>query len=304
MKRTDIPIPIQGAIGLTSAAFLYGIFGILSRIIGYNLPIFYQSWVRTLVASLILTISYKSWKSVDRKDWGLLILRSGIGVAAFLLFFIAVNAMEVNLTYFLFYGGSTLGGFVLGALVFKERTTPLRLLCLGLAAIGLAMVYGVSIAEVNPLYTLLAFISGICTASWSMLAKKITSYPPGQMAFLENSLAFPIVFLLSILFREAWPVMEFSVAQGTNIILGTLFAITGLLMVFGFRRIDMQIGSLIMLSEILFAVIFGFMIYQEVPSFWAALGGALIITSMVLQELNWKTMLTKRYALRRKTTGQ
>jgi len=301
VKRSKNSTLVIGTFSLVSAAFLYGTFGILSRIVGYDLPLFYQSWVRVLVAAAILSVTFRSWHTISWSHWLWIGIRAAAGLAAFLLFFIAINALPVNMTYFVFYGGSTLGGFLYGAFLFRERTTPLRIASLLLAGIGLFMVYGFSTAQTNPMYAIFAFASGICTATWNILAKKIKGYPPSQMAFLDNALSFPIHLALSLVFSEAWPILEPSAAQTANISLGVLFAVTGLLMVYGFRKLDAQIGSLIMLSEILFAITLGFFVYQETLTFGAFIGGALIITAMILPELNWKYMYTTLfYAHRRK----
>lgn len=301
MKLADIPIPIQGAVTLVLAAMLYGMFGIISRIVGYNLPLFYQSFMRVCIASALLVWTYKSWIRLPIRDWGWVLLRAIAGLIAFLLFFIAVNAMEVNITYFIFYGGSTIGGFLLGAFLFREQTTSLRIFSLGLAGLGLALVYNVSGSSQTSLFALLAFISGVCTATWNATSKKVARYPTAQLAFLDNALSLPVHMGISLYLHEPWPLFELSLAQGANVLLGILFVVTGILMVYGFRRLDVQIGSLVMLSEILFAIAFGFLFYHELPALRAIFGGMLILIAMILPELNWKTMRTKHYANRRKT---
>jgi len=287
--------------GLVSAALLYGLFGIISRVIGYNIPLFYQSWIRVFVASAVLVWTYRSWKRLPFRDWVIVSVRAIAGLVAFLLFFISVNAMPVSLSYFIFYGGSTVGGYLYGALLFREKTTKLRLFCLLLAGIGLALVYGVSSTTTTLGLVSLTFVSGICTATWNTLSKLVTSYPPTQLAFLDNALSVPVDIGVSLLIGETWPAFTLSTAQTANILLGVLFAVTGILMVYGFRRLDAQIGSLIMLSEILFAIFFGFLFYHEAPSVGAAFGGILIVTAMALPEINWSTVsIFSSYARRRK----
>lgn len=301
MQRRFNHQEFYGVGSLITAALMYGTFGIISRIVGYTLPLFYQSWMRVLVASILLAWSYRNWKTIAACDWPWIGLRMVASVLAFLLFFIAINALPVNLTYFIFYGGSTIGGFILGAVLFHERTTWIRLFSLGLSGIGLALVYGVGAVQYSPVFITLAFASGICTSLWNTISKKVSAYPATQMTFLDNSLSVPPLMIISLIVKEPWPLMEWSTAQGANLTLGALFAITGLLMVYGFRRVDAQIGTLIMLSEVLFAVMFGYLLFAEVPSWEAIIGGLLIIFSIMFSEIHWTSVVRPLYAHRRKT---
>lgn len=73
------------AIGFSSlivSAFLFGFYGILTRIVGFNIPLFFASFMRNIVGTLILLIviaSVGKWKSVRRKDYIWIFLRSICG---------------------------------------------------------------------------------------------------------------------------------------------------------------------------------------------------------------------------------
>lgn len=66
---------------------------------------------------------------------------------------------------------------------------------------------------------------------------------------------------------------------------GVMFLVTGQLMVYGFSNFEAYTGSLIMMSEILFGLIIGFIFYSEVLSPLTLTGGVLIISAMVLPEI-------------------
>lgn len=300
MQRTITPTHLKGTVSLLVATVLYASFGLLSRVIGYNLPLYYQNWTRNLFAALLLLWTYRQWKTIKQKDWKWIILRSLAGIAAFQLFFVAVNTMELGLTYFIFYAGSTIGGFALGSLLFKERITPIRLASLCVAALGLIMIYGAQTRAMNPLYLTTALLSGFSTSFWNTITKKITEYDGMQLVFLDCILTVPVYGALSLIYKEAWPLTQVSIAQGASLLMGALFAVTGLLIIYGFRRLDAQVGSLILLSEILFAIIYGYFFYQEIPSGFAAFGGILILMAILLPEINWIAVRQRiLYAYRR-----
>ena len=64
-----------------------------------------------------------------------------------------------------------------------------------------------------------------------------------------------------------------------------MFLITGQLMIYGFRNVSAQLGSLIMLSEVLFGIIIGAVLYKEALSLTVLAGGILVIVAMVLPEV-------------------
>jgi len=70
--------------------------------------------------------------------------------------------------------------------------------------------------------------------------------------------------------------------------MGSIFIITGQLIIYGFRHLEAQVGSIVMLMEIVFGLFLGFMLYDEVLSVTSLIGGALIIVAVVLPEFNYK----------------
>ena len=56
-------------------------------------------------------------------------------------------------------------------------------------------------------------------------------------------------------------------------------------MIWGFKHIDAQIGSLIMLSEILFGILIGYLFFKETITIFTLLGGIFIITAIVLPQI-------------------
>src|ERR1700744_1447293 len=120
-------IDIIGIISLLCASFIYGFFGILSRGIGVNqLPLYYTSGLRALFAALLLSfllIYQRTWEKLNKKDLGIIVLRGICSVMSFIAFFVAFNYLPINIAYFIVYAGATLGGYLLGSILFKERLT-------------------------------------------------------------------------------------------------------------------------------------------------------------------------------------
>lgn len=58
--------------------------------------------------------------------------------------------------------------------------------------------------------------------------------------------------------------------------------INGQLMIIGLQNIDSQVGAVIMLLEIVFAAIFGYLIFSKIPSSYTLVGSLFIIFSSAL----------------------
>lgn len=295
MKSQKTHEQTLGIVSLVSAGFVYAGIGILSKFVGYGLPLFYQNWSRSLVAVIFLLFAIRFWKPVASKHKGWIFFRALSAIIAFLTFFVAINAMPINITYFVFYAGSTIGGFFLGNILFGERITPIRFWSLGLSFFGLSLMYGVHAGDQNPIFIASSLISGITTSFWNISSKKIVGYHAAQLALIDNTIQFVIYLLISTALRESWPLLERSLTQGASLAIGACFVINGLLMVYGFRRLDAQVGSLLLLSEALFVIVMGYFFFHEIPSPMAIFGGSVIILSMILPEIHWKTIQKRIY---------
>jgi len=281
-----------GVSSLIGATFLYGWFGVLSKLIAYDLPIFYASATRDIFALLILTIPLyltrrKNFRKIEKADYKWITLRSFFGLLAFLGSYISFVYLEIGTAYFIFYGGSTVFGFLLGRLLFQEKITWSKGLALLLAVLGLYTIYQINISANNGLYILLAGLGGMATAIWNIFSKKVSDkYSALQLNFLDFLIVLVFTILFSILKKEAWVMPEFSIVWLYNLLFATIFIVNGQLMVIGFNNLDAQIGSLIMLTEILFGIILGFFLFKEVVTVLTLVGGMLIVTAVILPELS------------------
>ncbi len=278
-----------GVFYLLSAAFLYGWFAILSRTVGYTIPIFYQNFIRAVVASTILFVIVlieRAWIPIQRNDWIVIIARSLAGSVAFLSFFIVILAVPIGPSYFLFYGGSTVIGFWLGHVWFSEHLTSIKAISLLFAVIGLGIVYGVNVQSISLFYAVLAFAAGSATAVWNVISKKISHrYKASYLSFWDDAITILTYGAISLVAKEQWTSPSLSTAWLASNGLGVFYVVTGLLMVEGFKRIEAQIGSIILLAEIIFAIFLGWVFYREALSLLNILGGIFIVTAIILPEI-------------------
>ncbi len=284
----------KGIVGLVTATFIYGFFGILTRTVGFELPIFFASWTRGILALGILAIplfGWHLWKSIKRSDLSWFILRSIGGIFGFFGSYFSFYYIPIGTAYFIFYGGSTIGGYAFGKLLFHERLTRIKILSLVLALAGLCIIYAKNVGGGNPFYMMAAFVGGLGTATWNVFSKKISgTYTDVQLNFMDFLLSFVTMFIFSLVFREYWVTPTLNAVWVANLLFVFMFLLTGQLMVYGFKRLDAQIGSLVMLTEVLFGVILGYFFYNEIPSIYSFIGGLLILFAIILPEIRWKRL--------------
>ena len=282
---------------LLGATFLYGFFGIFVKIIGYSLPLFYASVFRNFVGLLALAVPVyffraKVLKKIKKSDMVWMFLRSFFGLFAFLGSYIAFEKLSIGTTYLFFYSAATIGGYFFGIVLFKEKLTSVKVLSLILALVGLVFIYSLNMTPGSLLYVFAAVISGIAYSVWSVFSKKVSdSYDPLQLNFVDFFLSFAFMTIISLLLRENWVMPEVNVFWVANILFALTFIFTGQLIIIGYNNLEAQVASLVMLTEILFGVLLGFFVFQEVLSLPMILGGLLIITAIILPELNFKKRL-------------
>lgn len=285
---------LVGVSSLLLATLLYSTFGIFSRVVAFNLPIFFQNWSRALLESLVLglfILFLKKWTKVSLKDFFWIALREIGAIFAFFGPYIAFLYLSFGTTYFVFYAGSTIGGYFLGKVFFKEKIDRQRIVSLFLALIGLCLIYSINISSGKTIYVLISFLGGLGVSIWNIFSKKIShKYSALQLNFLDLFLYFVIMFILSLVLREVWPAPNTSTPFVVNLLYAFIFLPTGQLIIYGFRHLDAHVGSLIMLTEILFGVFIGLFVYKESVSLMTWIGGILIVSSMILPEIKIKKL--------------
>jgi len=279
-----------GAGSLITAAFIFAFFGVITRIIGFNIPLFYQSWTRNLLGVFILSIPFAlsktRWKKTSPQDLKWIAARGLGGTIAFVGSYLSFFYLPLGTVLFIFYGGSTIGGYVLGYFFFKERLNRIKLISLLLALGGLLLIYLLNIKILAPLYMVFSFIAGLGISIWNTFSKKIShQYSATQLNLLDFLFIFVFMLILSLIFRERWIIPTISTPWLVNAGFVVFFISTGQLMIWGFKHIDAQIGSLIMLSEILFGILIGYLFFKETITIFTLLGGIFIITAIVLPQI-------------------
>lgn len=279
-----------GSLSILITAIIYAFFGILARFIGFSIPLFYQNITRNVLATMILAIMLfaakkNKWKPMTPYAWKIVIIRAFMGATSFLLFFYTMNNMPIGMAYFLYYGANTFLGYLLGNLLFREKITPMKRVAFLLAICGMALTFLLNIQDVSLVLFGAAVLSGSLCAGWFVIVKKLPGYSGKQLTFFDSLLPIVIYCIGSIATKEHWTMPQLTPTWIASLSYGALFVITGQLIIYGYHRVEAQIGSLILLIEIPIAALLAYLFYHEPITLKTTLGGILILIAMTLPHI-------------------
>jgi len=277
MERTE---SVKGAGSLLAAAFTVASFGVLVHFASQSFGIGMQSTLRGLFASLFIgavILARKKLAKLDRKQLVLVIL-VGIGGFGTLVFFsTAVNETKVATAAFFLFSTSIISSSIIGVLLFKEKATSNVLIAIILACVGL-LIYADSFTGSTSLFGILTGIgAGLCDSFSNTLRKSLKGTDRNTVLFYQYGVsAIASVCLIFIIGEKAithlsfWPIFAI-------ILLSVLTLIMGKLLLFGFSHFNINTGSVLLSTQIFFAIILAWIFFQDKPTIAEIIGCSLVI---------------------------
>lgn len=278
-----------GEIYLLSAAFLNSTFGVFSRIIGINFGVVFQMSARFFLMSafFFIFLNYNNkWKRVYRRHYKWLFLMVLAGIIAPVTDFVAFIYLSLGTAYFSLYASMTIFTYVFGYIVFKERLSRIKIYSLIFSFLGLYLIFSKSLGSGAYIYIFIMLLGGLSGSAWTIITKKVSSYYPVEQILLINSLSFAVLgFLLAVILGEHITAPSFSPSWLGLFAFSIVATLAHFSTVSGFKRLQAQKGSLILLLEPFFAAIVGLLLYKEALSFNVLIGGLLIVFGAALGNL-------------------
>jgi drug/metabolite transporter (DMT)-like permease len=273
---------IIGTLSLFGAAFLYGSQNVATRLTGISFGPFLSTALRALIVVVFLA-GFVKWKKISQKDWKWFALRAVGNVIATTCIFISVNKMSVGAALFSFYASLILSGGLFGMLFYKEKITLVKTISLFLTAVGLVLIYSNQSKLTFNWYFVIAIIGGIGGSLWSVFSRPITkNYSLKQLVVVDSGITVLLSLLISLSLHESWQMVQFDQRLLAVLYLGFTQVFTGQLVAKGFKSIDAQVGSMILLNDSIFGIIFAFLFFKEITPLLVILGGTFVFLSSIL----------------------
>lgn len=286
----------RGASALFGAAFIYSTFGILIRQMALMFGDSAQTAARFAVAFvfvLFLNLIRRQSFSLPKKS---LIKSCLLGVffgAEVLLFTVSVNNTKIANSVFLLYAASMISSFMIGTLWFKEKLTLTKITAIIIAFVGLYM-YSDAIFVMS-MGIVAGIASGILDGVSNALRKTLKDVK--RNAVLTYQFIFSSLFAcLAMIFSGEVMVKEIVFVSMLAVVIFAVFQIAlNNLLLYGFQHFDVNIGTVILATELLFAAIIGFLFFKEIPTIKEVIGGGLIFIASVISVLNIKNIFAKKH---------
>lgn len=280
----------KGEFALLGAAFFFSLYGVWVRYISSEFSVLFQIWTRTaipLIIFLIIGLLKKQFKKIEKEDYKWFFVVALSASLMNLPYVWAVLNLPLGTAMFILYASSTIVGYILGAVLFKERLNSVKILSLILSILGLILLYAGNLQLVRNWNLLFALLSGILYGMYFTTTKKISDkYSVVQVDtfyFLINTLVYLSIFLV---LHDHFYLNFLSTGWLFNLIYIFTIMATSVLVVFGFRYVEAQKGSLIVLAELPFVLLLGFFLFKEVPGVLNVFGATLILVALILPNLN------------------
>lgn len=277
----------SGALALLGAATIYALFSVLTRELSLMYGDQFQIVARYSVAFLIafgIQIWFSKSFSVPRdKIPNAIALAVSASVVVLLMTLSVLNTKIAN-SVFLLYAGSITSSFVIGSLWLKEVVTINKVVAFILVAFGLSM-FAESITSLN--FGILAGLgAGITVGINNGIRKSLKGVDRNTLLLCQYGLGSLLMVGITLVIGGDIIREVSTLGILVTIFYGFLLIGLGNLLLYGFQHFDVNVGSIILATEILIAAAFGFLFFSELPNTKEMIGGIFIFCAAVVSVLN------------------
>lgn len=281
----------SGFLALLLSAFIFASFGILVRLLGQQLLPFQQIGFRNLIALVIAIAvilktrpSFQTITTVKPIWLGLYAVSFSLSVIFYTL---AILQTKIVTTIFALYLGSLVMSLIFGVIFFKEKLSLIKIMSLILVMVGLIIYAAPNLSEFLAVGTGLAFLSGFFDAIANSMRKFLGPKLP-KIVLVAIQMITGLIIALGLM---AWNAqLSLPMLSPQTLIVGTIFGLglvsVSYLTLIGFTNFDLNLGTVVLASELFFASVFSFLIFHEVSSYYELIGGAIIILATFCAQLN------------------
>lgn len=272
---TIAPSLTAGILLMLLASLFFAMMGAFVKVASKTVPFFEVAFFRSLISFLLLA-SFIRFKKIPIKatNWTGIFIRSVSGCAAFVCYFYALSRINLADAVLLNYT-SPIFTVLLAAVFLGEALTGRVLSYLGVAFLGVILVLKPTgdFASLGGIAGLLSgFLAAIAYVQVKQLSKSENSWTiVFFFTLLSTGLTLPF-----LLIKAVWPSpMTWLALFGV----GASGAIAQMCMTASYRRAPASLGSIVSLTTVLIAAVFGLCFFREGLDSWSILGGLLILLS-------------------------
>ena len=271
----------MGALWMLAAGFLFGCMGVFVKLgaqyFSHNELVFYRSFIGLL---MIYAIIRPQGLPLATKHWQSHLWRSVSGTIAMLLFFYCITVLPLAAAVTLNYT-SPLFLTILTMLVFKERFHPPLTFAIAVGFVGVVLLLQPTLERNQFIPGLLGLVSGLLAGIAMLNVRQLGLHgePEWRVVFYFSLIA-SLVSGVAMLFDTIHPVSAGSLPILVG--LGGSATLAQLAMTRAYRTGKTLVVGSLSFSTVMFASLFGVILWGEALPLAGWVGMALIIASGVL----------------------
>lgn len=292
MKNNPLHATTGGLIAIVALAVIFGLTAIFARYLGTSTELFEQWYLRygiMLLLSFLIFYRYVNFRKFLRlpiKEWGIILFRAAIGsVLAVALYTLAAEQAKIGVVALMQVLPSTA---LLGILLFHERVSKARAATILLAFLGASTVVVNSLSDLADINmgAVWSLVSGILF-SLQFVTRKWHSNKLNDQELTVAIIAagFAMNYLLSLVLYHRFfvPTAQLDVQFILILLVAGCLGVANIFLInYGFKRVSAVIAGNILALELVFGMLFGFVIYHELLSLREIIGGLIILGAVIM----------------------
>jgi drug/metabolite transporter (DMT)-like permease len=228
------------------------------------------------------TVLYVWWRGSFTSDffrmgktgWAAAIVGAS-GTAAYIPAFKLTTIANVSLIY----AATPMVSALLAWWWIGERAGKTVLLASAVSLLGVFIIVGGSVGGLHLTGDLLACYMVLAMAVGFVIYRKFPNTPAAGPSALSSILLMPFAFVFGAPFSNSFPEIAIMVA------FGLVFAIASITLSEGAKRLPAAETSLLSILEVVFAPLFAWAIFSEIPALATLAGGALILAGVLATQV-------------------
>lgn len=280
----------KGFFSLLMVGLLFGLSGPLAKLLSDSFSAYEAVVLRFGVALLIaLVINFFiknkiSFIGIPKKTLTLFSISFPVSV---ILFVLSIYNTKVTISIFTYYIADSITSFLIGFFFLREKIDKNKLIGLLLLIVSLGFFTNIIQDFSLTIGMLFGLLSGVTNAIASYYKKIIK----GKTTVLSLTILQTIsgVVIASIAMIASGSVFVRSVTSidvVITILYGIVFLIITYLMIYGFQNFNLNLGSIVVSSELIFGPIFAYFILNEIITKPEFVGSAFVIIAIFISNKN------------------
>ena len=236
------------------------------------------TWARYISSVVLVSLALNPWTqpglTLTRKPW-MQVARSLLLFASTILNFMGLQYLQLTQTMSIIFLAPLVVALISGPLL-GEWVGPRRMVAIAVGFIGVLVVTRPGFGHVHPaaLYSLAGMF---CYAFFVILTRVLARHDSSATTMFYSGLGG--LLILTPIVPFFWRNPETPMITFFMVLVGVFGALGHWLMILAYRRASTATLSPFIYTQIVWMILIGYVVFEDVPDFWTLVGAAIVIAS-------------------------